>query len=77
MKPFEDLINKGTPAIELLNEWASNAELKVEILPASEESRTVFYKLQSPDSTLLGALAYNTGGIIVDKRLAENTWFRP
>ena len=71
MKPFEDLVKTDSPAIEVLKSWINNAVTDCELLEASQENRRILYKIQASTSTILGALAYETGGLKVD-----NGWLR-
>ncbi|MCH2206824.1 MAG: DUF2625 domain-containing protein [Lentisphaerales bacterium] len=66
MKPFEELVNNENSAFEILKEWLAGADTQNQLLPASEENRRTLYKVQASTSSLLGALAYETGGILID-----------
>lgn len=71
MKPFEELINNDHFAFETLKEWLESAETDSELLPPSEANRRILYKTQASTASLLGALAYETGGLLID-----NGWLR-
>ena len=71
MKPFEELVSDDFSAFELLKEWLESAEVNYELLPPSDDNRTTLYKVQASTSSILGALAYETGGLIID-----NNWLK-
>ena len=66
MKPLEDLINTEEPGINLINEWISEAYNKAELLPASNQNEKVLLSLQVTTRSPMGAIAYETGGILID-----------
>ncbi|UUZ53344.1 DUF2625 domain-containing protein [Massilia sp. H-1] len=54
------------PAFPLIKQWASEAEVPVEVLHPSAERADVLLRLQVTTRSTIGALAYETGGILVD-----------
>lgn len=66
MRRIEDLIDVEEPAIELLRQWVSQAEVPCEMLSPSADRKEVLLALQVTTHSTLGALAYETGGILVD-----------
>jgi hypothetical protein len=66
VRRIEDLINVEEPAIELIREWERKADVPCEILPPSAERETVLHALQVTTHSTLGALAYETGGLLID-----------
>ncbi|OYU96600.1 MAG: hypothetical protein CFE21_06235 [Bacteroidetes bacterium B1(2017)] len=72
MRPIEELINKEQPGGVLIREWISKGKNKVEILEVdSLKGRDELYKLQITTRSPMGAMAYTTGGILID-----NGWIR-
>ncbi|MGB4812607.1 MAG: DUF2625 domain-containing protein [Methylophilaceae bacterium] len=71
MRTLEELINKNDTALKLINEWANASESQYEILPASDQSGKVLYSLQISTRSTMGAVAYETGGILI-----EHGWLR-
>ena len=66
MRKIEELIDAEAPAIELLRQLVREAEVPCEILPPSEERKNVLLGVQVTTRSMLGALAYETGGLIID-----------
>jgi len=65
-RPIQELIETESPAIAQIRELATNSPVPVEILPPSEAREWVLGKLQITTKSLLGAIGYDTGGILVD-----------
>lgn len=65
-KSLNQLINRDEPAITLIKEWVASAQNQCEILPASNANEEVLLAVQVTTRSPLGALAYETGGILVD-----------
>lgn len=66
MKTLADLINTNEPAITLIRDWAASAENRCEILPPSSDRAAVLLEVQVTTHSTMGAVAYETGGILVD-----------
>jgi hypothetical protein len=66
MRNLEQLLNDDEPAIHLINEWIAAAVVPAEILPPSPRRADVLVSLQITTRSPLGALAYDTGGALVD-----------
>lgn len=68
MKTLADLINTADPAWPLIQEWLAEAANPVEILPrdpAAAEAELV--KTQVSTRSVMGAVVYETGGILIDQ----------
>ena len=57
--------------MDLVYEWISEAINHVEVLPPSYQNEDVLHSLQVTTRSPMGAIAYETGGILVD-----NGWLR-
>lgn len=66
MKPLHELINTTDPALPLLRQWADESAVTCEILPPSERRDTVLLGLQVTTRSPLGAVAHDTGGLLID-----------
>jgi len=66
VRRLEDLIDTRQPAIELLREWVRDAEVPCDLLPPGLERDDVLLAVQVTTRSTLGALAYETGGLLVD-----------
>jgi len=67
MQSLDELVNKTDPAWPLVLEWIDSAKNKVEVLiydPAA--ARTTLYNTQVSTYSTLGAVIYNSGGIMID-----------
>lgn len=65
MKPLEQLINTQDDAIVQIQSWQQHADLSVIILPASANSGVQLQQLQISTHSVLGALVYHTGGVLI------------
>ncbi|MGN0027320.1 MAG: DUF2625 family protein, partial [Clostridium sp.] len=66
MKQLNELINNEKSVWKIIDKWLKEATNKVEILQASsEESERVLYDLQVTTKSILGAIAYYSGGILI------------
>ncbi len=65
-KTLAALVNADDPAITLIRQWVESAENPCEILPPSSAREEVLLDVQVTTHSTLGALAYETGGILVD-----------
>jgi hypothetical protein len=66
MRPVEDLINQQEPGIKLIHQWVAQAVATVEILPPSDQRSDCLYQTQVSTRSPMGAIVYETGGILVD-----------
>ncbi len=71
MKSLKELTETDEPAIDLIHEWVSTAENQCEILPPSSEREAILLEVQVTTHSTMGAIAYETGGMLVD-----NGWLR-
>lgn len=72
MRPLEELVNKKDSAWPIVQEMVRSAKNKVEILSVnSYKASDALYKTQVTTRSPMGAIVYNTGGILVD-----NGWIR-
>ncbi|HET9448508.1 MAG TPA: DUF2625 domain-containing protein [Steroidobacteraceae bacterium] len=66
MRTVDELINVDEPAFPLMREWAAAAVRPVEFLPPSAARRDALEQTQVTTRSTLGAVVYETGGILVD-----------
>ncbi|WP_426731868.1 DUF2625 family protein [Myxococcus faecalis] len=67
MRPLKALLETEDPAWPLVREWLGSASHPVEVLPRDEASAgAVLHLLQVTTRSPLGAVAYETGGLLVD-----------
>ncbi|UOD28862.1 DUF2625 family protein [Massilia violaceinigra] len=66
MRHLSELLDTADPAFPLIQQWASAADLPVELLPPSADRAEVLLALQVTTRSAMGALAYESGGILVD-----------
>jgi hypothetical protein len=72
MQSLDQLINKTDPAWPLVRSWIDSAKNKAEVLdPDSVRAKEALYNTQVSTYATLGAVIYNTGGIMID-----NGWIR-
>lgn len=72
MQSLDSLINVNDPAWPLVKKWIDSAKNKVEILEVDTANASkALYNAQFSTYSTLGAVIYNTGGILVD-----NGWIR-
>jgi hypothetical protein len=72
MQGLDELINKTDPAWPLVKNWIDSAKNKVEVLELdSANAKTALFNTQISTYSTLGAVIYNTGGIMID-----NGWLR-
>lgn len=68
MQSLEELINKTDPAWPLVRSWIDSAKNKAEVLPAdTAKAREALFHTQISTYATLGAVIYQTGGILIDK----------
>lgn len=66
MRTLNELLDRDDPAFPLIRQWACEADIPVELLPPSAGRDDVLLSLQVTTRSPLGAIAYETGGILVD-----------
>ncbi|MCX6182000.1 MAG: DUF2625 domain-containing protein [Bacteroidetes bacterium] len=68
MKPLSSLINTVEPAwTDFLQQWIKEAKNHVEVLPKDKvKADSALYKAQVTTRSPMGAVIYETGGILVD-----------
>jgi hypothetical protein len=67
MKPIEQLINTEDPGWKLVQEWIATAKNKVEVVPVNAlKAKDALYKVQVTTRSPMGAVVYNTVGILID-----------
>jgi len=66
MKSLEDLINNEDPFINVINQWVKEAKNHISVLPPSKENEQILLNVQVTTGSILGALIYNTGGVLID-----------
>ncbi|WP_285567718.1 DUF2625 family protein [Streptomyces sp. RTGN2] len=72
MREIDELVNVDDPAWRELEEMLSASSVPVQALPVDvDEGRRCLLQLQVTARSMLGALALNTGGLLVD-----NGWMR-
>lgn len=69
MKSLAELIDKDEPAIELIKSWAQEASNNATILPPSNCREEALLKTQVTTHSVLGALVYETGGVLIHQGL--------
>jgi hypothetical protein len=72
MRTVDELINKTDPGWPFVQQLIDSAKNKVEVLPVdTTKSKDALFKTQVTTRSPMGAVIYNTGGILVD-----NGWIR-
>ena len=71
MIPFEDLLKNDSCTLDTLKGWIGASGIDCQLLPPSQENRRILHKIQASTETLLGCLAYESGGLKID-----NGWLR-
>ncbi len=66
VKTLAELTDTDEPAIDLIREWIGDAENQCLILPPSPERESVLLEVQVTTHSTMGAVAYETGGILID-----------
>src|SRR4051812_445326 len=72
LRPLSELIDVKDPGWPLVQSWVNKSELCVDVLPSNENQRDAeLLFLEISTRSILGAVAYESGGIIID-----NGWLR-
>ncbi|MEM7344538.1 MAG: DUF2625 family protein, partial [Chloroflexota bacterium] len=67
MRPLTELINTSEPGIQLVQNWISDAENPVEVLPRDKKrAEQELYQAQVTTRSPMGAIIYETGGVLID-----------
>lgn len=66
MRSLSELIIKEDPAIDLIRNWVRDAVNECVLLPPSPEREEVLLQAQVTTRSIMGAIAYETGGILID-----------
>jgi hypothetical protein len=66
MRSLSELVNTEDPGIDKIREWAMGAVNSCELLPPSGERNEVLLQTQVTTRSTMGAIAYETGGILID-----------
>ena len=66
MKTLLELTSTDDPAVRLVREWASAAKVSCELLPPSSTCAAELLAVQVSTHSVLGAVVFETGGILVD-----------
>lgn len=68
MRTLKELLDTTSPAWPLVQEWLASASNPVEVLPRDDVSAgQVLHQLQVTTRSPLGAVAHETGGLLVDR----------
>jgi len=72
MKTIQELIYIEETGWALVTEWINDATNQVEILPKNDkEADNVLYQTQVSTRSPMGAIIYETGGLLID-----HSWIR-
>jgi hypothetical protein len=66
MRPLTELVNTEDPGINHIREWVRSADNECVLLAPSPERELVLLQTQVTTRSTMGAIAYETGGILVD-----------
>jgi hypothetical protein len=66
MKTLAELTSTSDPAIRLVREWAAESRTHCELLPPAATHTQELLAVQVSTHSVLGALAFETGGILID-----------
>ena len=66
MKTLEQLVELREPALALMQEWLASAKNDYTLLPPCADRDSVLLRMQITTRSTLGAVAYETGGIVID-----------
>lgn len=67
MRTLTELINTDEPAWEIVSDWIGKAKNKIEVLPKDQKrAEETLVQTQVTTRSLMGAIIYETGGILVD-----------
>ncbi|WP_433590131.1 DUF2625 family protein [Pseudomonas koreensis] len=66
MKSLDHLVDKRDPALPIIEKMLEEAVLNFQLLPPSAENGRVISGLQVTTKSTLGAIAFETGGLLID-----------
>jgi hypothetical protein len=66
MDDINELVNKEDPGIVKIREWLRSAVNECVLLPPSAQREEVLLQTQVTTRSTMGAIAYETGGILID-----------
>ena len=66
MRSLDELIERDDPAFPLIEEWASAAANDCVLLPPAASRGEVLLVMQVTTRSVMGAIAYETGGVLID-----------
>ncbi|UYB52741.1 DUF2625 domain-containing protein [Xanthomonas sp. AM6] len=66
MRTLQELLDGDDPAMPLVRQWLSEASRPFELLPPSPRRGDVLVGLQVTTRSPMGAIAYETGGLLID-----------
>jgi hypothetical protein len=66
MRDLQQLVDVSDPAINVIREWVRDSEVPCEVLPPSPDRDSILLGVQVTTHSILGALAYETGGLMID-----------
>lgn len=66
MRTLAELIDDRDPAMPLILQWLAEASRPYDVLAPSQSRGNVLLELQVTTRSTLGAIAYETGGLLVD-----------
>lgn len=65
-RKLQELVVTTDPGIDLLQQLVRDAEVPCELLPPGPEREKALLYLQVTTRSMLGAFAYDTGGLLID-----------
>jgi hypothetical protein len=65
-RTLDELINTQEPGINILRDFVAESQVQCELLPPGAERENALLYLQVTTRSMLGALAYDTGGVLMD-----------
>jgi hypothetical protein len=66
MRTLGELVDNASPALPLIHQWLGEAKRPYEVLSPSGGRGDVLVELQVTTRSPMGAIAYETGGVLID-----------
>jgi len=66
MRKLNELVNVDEPAMPLVRQWLAESSHPIEVLQPSKNCGEVLVSLQVTTRSPMGAIVYETGGILID-----------